>query len=247
MTVSSAPGTRDAPTINRKAYCTISSCSRDSKRGSNFGFGRSLVLRVEVLWLAPGALEYRPTEVVAIIADRLRRADSKDRFFEESAAGLMRRAAVLVKARDEAAWNLEKIWRMANAGPDEGLLEEVDRTNPQVSAAASFFEDEWPKLEERTKSSIMATLHAWYTTITGHPDTLKWAMTLAGKSDVDVTGALRGKRIGILAPAHRYGEAGPVVMALLKARIFAAIRDRADKGMAKDETPSCWSRTKRRK
>jgi hypothetical protein len=37
MTVSSAPGTGDAPTINRKAYCTISSCSRDSKRGSNFG------------------------------------------------------------------------------------------------------------------------------------------------------------------------------------------------------------------
>jgi hypothetical protein len=56
-------------------------------------------------------------------------------------------------------------------------------------------------------------------------------------ADVDVTGALKGTRIGILAPAHRYGEAGPVVMALLKARIFAAIRDRADKGMAKGETP----------
>jgi hypothetical protein len=174
---------------------------------------------------------------MAIISDRLGRADSKDRFFEESAAGLMRHAAVLVKAHDEAAWSLDNIWRMANDGPDEQLLEEVDRTVPQVSGAVSFFEDEWPKLEDRTKSSILATLRAWYTTITGHPDTLRWAMTRAGKSGVDLTGVLKGKRIGILAPAHRYGEAGPVVMALLKARIFAAIRDRADRGMAEVETP----------
>jgi hypothetical protein len=60
-------------------------------------------------------------------------------------------------------------------------------------------------------------------------------MTRARKNGVDLTGVLKGKRIGILAPAHRYGEAGPVVMALLKARIFAAIRDRAD--MAEGETP----------
>jgi hypothetical protein len=48
---------------------------------------------------------------------------------------------------------------------------------------------------------------------------------------------LRGGRIGILAPAHRYGRAGPVVVALLKARIFAAVRDRADQGMGPGETP----------
>ncbi len=178
-----------------------------------------------------------PTEIVAIIADRLGRSEGKDKFFEESAAGLMRHAAVLVKARDEAAWSLEKIWRMANDGPSEEVLENVDSSIPQVSEAVSFFRDEWPKLDKEVKSSIMATLRAWYTTITGHPDTLKWAMTLAGKSEVDVTSALKGKRIGILAPAHRYGEAGPVVMALLKARIFAAIRDRADRGMAEGETP----------
>jgi len=178
-----------------------------------------------------------PTEVVAIIADRLGHVEGKDKFFEESAAGLMRHAAVLVKEQDETMWSLEKIWRMANDGPSEEVLEEADRTIPQVSEAVSFFEDEWPHLDKEVKSSIMATLRAWYTTITGHPDTLKWARTLAGKSDVDITGALKGKRIGILAPAHRYGEAGPVVLALLKARIFAAIRDRADKGMKKGETP----------
>ena len=76
-----------------------------------------------------------------------------------------------------------------------------------------------------------------YTTITGHPDTLKWAETPAGKSNVDVKAVLKGGRIGILAPAHRYGQAGPVVTALLKARLFAAIRDRADKGLQEGETP----------
>ncbi len=178
-----------------------------------------------------------PTEVVATVSDLLGRAEGKDRFFEESAAGLMRHAAVLAKAQDADTWSLEKIWRMANDGPGEALLEEIDATAPLVREAVAFFKDEWPNLDKEVKSSILATLRAWYTTITGHPDTLKWAMTMAGRSDVDVTGALKGKRLGILAPAHRYGQAGPVVLALLKARIFAAIRDRADRGMKEGETP----------
>jgi len=178
-----------------------------------------------------------PTEVVTIIADRLGRGEGKDKFFEDSAAGLMRHAAVLVKAGDEANWSLERIWRMANEGPDEALLEHVDASVPQIADAITFFEKQWPGLHAEVKSSIVATLRAWYTTITGHPDTLKWALTRAGQSDVDLTEALKGKRVGILAPAHRYGEAGPVVLALLKARIFAAIRDRADRGMEEGETP----------
>jgi len=178
-----------------------------------------------------------PTEVVTIIADRLGRGEGKDKFFEDSAAGLMRHAAVLVKAGDEANWSLERIWRMANEGPDEALLEHVDASVPQIADAITFFEKQWPGLHAEVKSSIVATLRAWYTTITGHADTLKWALTRAGQSDVDLTEALKGKRVGILAPAHRYGEAGPVVLALLKARIFAAIRDRADRGMAEGETP----------
>jgi hypothetical protein len=37
ITVSTSPGARVACTIKRKAYCTISSCSRLSNLGSNFG------------------------------------------------------------------------------------------------------------------------------------------------------------------------------------------------------------------
>lgn len=177
-----------------------------------------------------------PTEVVTIIADRLGTSEGKSKFFEDSAAGLMRHAAVLVKAGDEANWSLERIWRVANDGPRE-LVEIVDATVPQIADAITFFEREWRQLDDEVRSSILATARAWYTTITGHPDTLQWAQTRAGQSDIDLTAALKGKRVGLLAPAHRYGEAGPVVLALLKARIFAAIRDRADKGMAEGETP----------
>ena len=178
-----------------------------------------------------------PTEVVQTVTDLLGRSEGKDRFFEESAAGLMRHAAVIAKAEGGPAWSLAGIWRIASEGPTEVQLENADRTVPHLASAAEFFEREWPKVEKEVKSSILATLRAWYTTITGHPDTLRWAETPAGQSEADVTAALKGKRIGILAPAHRYGQAGPVVMALLKARIFAAIRDRADKGMSEGETP----------
>lgn len=178
-----------------------------------------------------------PTEIVATVSDLLGRAEGKDRFFEESAAGLMRHAAVLAKSEGGATWSLSGIWSIASNGPSEELLENADITDSQIAVAVGYFRDDWPKVEKEVKSSILATLRAWYTTITGHPDTLKWANTPAGKSAADVTTALKGKRIGILAPAHRYGPAGPVVIALLKARIFAAIRDRADKGMGEDETP----------
>lgn len=178
-----------------------------------------------------------PTEIVATISDILGRSGGKDRFFEESAAALMRFAAVLARQKGGASWSLSGIWQLAATGPDEGTLENADLTIPEIEEAVRFFREDWPNVDKEVKSSILATLRAWYTTITGHPDTLKWARTPAGKSDIDITAALKGGRIGILAPAHRYGQAGPVVMALLKARIFAAIRDRADKGMRDGETP----------
>jgi hypothetical protein len=178
-----------------------------------------------------------PTEIVATVADILGGAAGKDRFFEESAAALMRFAAVLAKHDGGGSWSLAGIWTIAREGPSADLIENADLTNAELREAVGFFTKDWPKVEPEVKSSILATLRAWYTTITGHPDTLKWAETAANRSDADLTLPLRGGRIGILAPAHRYGPAGPVVMALLKARIFAAIRDRADRGMGEGETP----------
>jgi len=178
-----------------------------------------------------------PTEIVATVADILGRAEGKDRFFDDSAAGLMRHAAVLAISEGGAAWSLSGIWQIASRGPESKAIEEADVTVPEISAAIQFFREEWPKVEPEVKASILATLRAWITTITSHPDTRAWAETPEGKSEADITAALKGGRLGILAPAHRYGQAGPVVVALLKARLFAAIRDRADKGMGQGETP----------
>jgi len=177
-----------------------------------------------------------PTEIVATVTDILGQND-KDRFWQDSAAALMRYAAVLARQDGGASWTLTGIWRIASEGPSPDVLEKVDQTIPEQAEAVAFFRTEWPAVEDKVKSSILATLRAWYTAITGHPDTLRWANTAPGGSEVDIASVLRGGRIGILAPAHRYGTAGPVVMALLKARIFAAVRDRADRGMAEGETP----------
>jgi hypothetical protein len=177
-----------------------------------------------------------PTEIVATVTDILGQND-KDRFWQDSAAALMRYAAILAKQDGGASWTLTGIWRIASEGPSTDVLESVDQTNPEQAEAVAFFKKEWPGVEDKVKSSILATLRTWYTSITSHPDTLRWANTVSGGSDVDIASVLKGGRIGILAPAHRYGAAGPVVMALLKARIFAAIRDRADRGMTEGETP----------
>ncbi|MCW2247836.1 hypothetical protein M2352_003470 [Azospirillum fermentarium] len=179
----------------------------------------------------------RPSEIAATIRDILASRDAKDKFFDDSAAALLRFAAVLAKVEGGASYSLAGIWSIARSGPSAELIGKTDPANPEQDEAVTFFREEWPNIEDKTRSGIVATLRAWYTTITGHPDLLRWAQTPAGASDADIAAALKGGRIGILAPAHRYGQAGRTAMALLKARLFAAIRDRADLGMRDGETP----------
>ncbi|TWB21114.1 type IV secretory system conjugative DNA transfer family protein [Nitrospirillum bahiense] len=178
-----------------------------------------------------------PTEIASTIRDILASKDAKDKFFDDSAMALLRFAAVLAQLDDEAGFSLASIWQIARDGAPSHLLDKVNPSIPEQDEAATFFTSEWPALEAKTRASILATLRTWYMTITGHPATLQWAMTAAGGSDADIKSALTGGRVGILAPAHRYGAAGRVVMALIKARLYAAIRDRADKGLTEGETP----------
>jgi hypothetical protein len=80
-------------------------------------------------------------------------------------------------------------------------------------------------------------MRAWTSALTASPDLLRWAKTLPSQDSVDITSPLRGGRIGLVLPDYRYGSAGAVVTALLKARIYARLKARADQGMAADETP----------
>ena len=78
-----------------------------------------------------------PTEIVATVSDLLGRSEGKDRFFEESAAGLMRHAAVLAQSEGKGSWSLTGIWLIASQGPSKDTIEEADVTVPEVAAAGS--------------------------------------------------------------------------------------------------------------
>src|SRR6202023_140443 len=93
-------------------------------------------------------------------------------------------------------------------------------------------------MDPKTSSNIVATIMSWLSTITSTPELLRWAKTAAGKDTVDVLSPLKGGRIGILIPEHRYGVAGAVVSALLKARLYSGLKDRAERDWSgTDETP----------
>lgn len=84
-------------------------------------------------------------------------------------------------------------------------------------------------MEERTRSNILAVIRSWMSTITATPELLRWARTPAGKDTVDILAPLIGGRIGLLIPEYRYGVAGSVVTALIKARIYSALKSRAER------------------
>lgn len=156
-------------------------------------------------------------------------------FFRESAAGLLRRAAVIAHVIGEERWTLNGIAAIAfqHKERDAALLEIESLTAEQASdpvlvEATNYFTKEWPTIDDKTRSNIEATARAWITTITAHGDLLSWADTRDIEETDDIMTPLTGGRIGLLLPAHRYGRAGAVVTALLKARIYRGLKARAE-------------------
>jgi hypothetical protein len=195
-----------------------------------------------------------PTEIVSTIVDILAPSGGSDggsqnAFFTSAAANLLRLAAIIAQRLGGPYWTLAGIYAIASTGA-VGVLDQVDppedSTNetpampddPELTEAVTYFRSEWPALDPKTSSSVIATARNWYSTITAHPDGLRWAETGDDEPDaVDVLSVLTGGRVGILAPAYKYGAAGPALVGLLKARISAGIRDRAGRPRRKDETP----------
>jgi hypothetical protein len=167
------------------------------------------------------------------------RKNKEDQFFTDSAADLLRKAAILAKAAGDAYWTLESIGRVAT---NKSYLQEVILAIPAVEQpqnvgdAAEFFTEDWVNTEDRVKSNIIATARSWLNTIMSHPDLLAWARTDDHSEEIDITRPLQGGRIGILIPDYRYGRGGAVVTALLKARLYEGIKKRAER-REPNETP----------
>jgi hypothetical protein len=193
-----------------------------------------------------------PTEIVSTIVDILGPSGgsdgsgaNNDRFFVTAASNLLRYAAIIAQRLGGPHWTLAGIYAIARTGA-AGVLDQVDPPDdetekpddPELAEAVTYFRTEYEALDPKTRSSVLATAGNWIGTITSHPDGLKWAETGDDEPDaVDVLSVLTGGRIGILAPAYKYGAAGPVLVALLKARISAGIRNRAGRTIQAHETP----------
>ena len=184
-----------------------------------------------------------PSVIVDTVREILAPAGAgQDMFWINSAAGALRRGAVIAQAAGGAWWSLYHSAQVVSNKQDrdqliEALWPRADE-DPLLREAFTYFRFEWDPMEEKTRSNILAVIRSWISTITATPELLRWAKTPAGKDSIDLLAPLTGGRIGVLIPEFRYGVAGSVVTALIKARLFSGLKSRADRDWSgTSETP----------
>jgi len=175
-----------------------------------------------------------PSVIIDTVREILAPGDAgQDMFWVNSAAGALRRGAVIAQAAGGAWWSLfHSATVVSNKQDRDQLIEALmpkAADDPLLDEAFRYFMREWDPMEERTRSNILAVIRSWMSTITATPELLRWARTPAGKDTVDILAPLTGGRIGLLIPEYRYGVAGSVVTALIKARIYSALKSRAER------------------
>ena len=174
----------------------------------------------------------QPATLVDTIIDVIgARKNSADQFFTDSAADLLRKAAILAQAAGGDYWTLSSIGKIAtNSDSQNDVILAIPESAETltVGEAAEFFMEDWENTEERVKSNIIATARSWLNTITSHPDLAAWADTNDELENVDITAPLEGGRLGVLIPDYRYGRGGAVVTALIKARLYEGIKKRGE-------------------
>ncbi len=173
----------------------------------------------------------------AVIVDTIREilapaSAGQEQFWVNSAAGALRRGAVIAQAAGGAWWSLFHAAQVVSNKQDRDQLIQAlvpkAEADPLLREAFAYFRLEWDTMDEKTRSNILAEIRSWISTITATPELLRWAKTPAGKDTVDLMAPLTGGRLGILIPEYRYGVAGSVVTALIKARLYSGLKARAD-------------------
>lgn len=78
-----------------------------------------------------------------------------------------------------------------------------------------------------TKQNIFATFRSWISPFFQSEDLREWADSES--SDFDFNQIVYGLKIGFVLPASKFGVAGTVITALMKARLFTMISSRGDR------------------
>lgn len=173
-------------------------------------------------------------DVVAVLAANAEKGGDDGGFWLSSGESMLRHAAVMLEAapdKERFPWTVVSLQKLINdesyrkeliTHVGETCAETVNAMGPLFLAAA-YWLDEYPKMDAKTSSNVSATVNSWLSPLTGHRDLIAWA---AAPTGFDVTSVLNGARIGVNCPSYLYGRAGNVVSALVKARIYRAIRRR---------------------
>lgn len=160
------------------------------------------------------------------------RADGDD-FWTASGQAMLRAAALLLEHADDKAkfpWSLSALHQVVNEPDYRGALIASLKDHPDVQSgtgsvalAASYWLYEYTSYSANTSASIVATVNSWINPVLGHRELLQWSQATTG---ADPSTVLTGGRMGISVPAYRYGSAGAVVSALVKQRVYRAVRRR---------------------
>ncbi|MGZ5802271.1 MAG: hypothetical protein ACXWJZ_16770, partial [Burkholderiaceae bacterium] len=176
-------------------------------------------------------------EVVASFANTSP-AGIKD-YWVSNGSNLLLKALVVLehacKVLDQTAylWNLACGLRMVTdinyrasalaAINDSEIFTEELHSSSFLASAMRYFEagGEWDKLAPDTASGIRSQVEAWINPILSHRDLYQWAIATEG---FDPTTVLTGALCGVDVSANEYGQAALAIQALVKARVYRAIR-----------------------
>lgn len=79
-------------------------------------------------------------------------------------------------------------------------------------------------MDSETRANVEATVKGWISPVMHHHALVRWSYCDTG---VDVTQCLRGGAVGVCLPEFEYGQAGALIQALVKQRVFIGLRQRA--------------------
>jgi len=161
---------------------------------------------------------------------------SGDPFWISSGETMLRSACVLLEHRPEEAkeefpWTLEMIHKVVNepsvrqnllASYRGYLSDHIKRA--YLELAVNYFTIIFPSMPPNTAGSVTGTVNSWLAPLMGHRDIFEWCCI--EQSEVNPALCLSGGRFGVNCPSFKYGSAGAMVSALIKARVYRAILQR---------------------
>ena len=159
-----------------------------------------------------------------------------DPFWISSGETMLRSACILLEhrpedAREEFPWTLEMIHKVVNepttrqnllASYKGYLSSHIKRA--YLELAVNYFTIIFPAMPPNTAGSVTGTVNSWLAPLMGHRDIFEWCCI--EQSEVNPALCLSGGRFGVNCPSFKYGSAGAMVSALLKARVYRAILQR---------------------